>query len=346
MTTCPSGVHYMHLVDQARRRIEETFRRPLADRLMRAALALVLPRPLAVPRRARRGTRGAAAAAPAAGAAGRDRRARARARAPAAARSIGRRSFAAEGARRKRVALLTGCVQSVLAPAINEATIRLLTRHGCEVVISPRRRLLRRPRPSHGPRRARFRARQHRRLDADARCGRARRGHHQRLGLRRHGQGLRPHAARGSAPTPQRRRASRRWPRMCASSWPKSASPRRCARPGSASPITPPARCSMASASAKSRRRLLAAAGFIVLDVPEGHLCCGSAGTYNLLQPELAGALRQRKVAHIESTAPRSRRQRQYRLHDADRGGNAGYPSCTRSSCSTGRPAARRRRSA
>src|SRR5487761_38201 len=46
MTTCPSGVHYMHLVDQARRRIEESFRRPLADRLMRAALALVLPRPL------------------------------------------------------------------------------------------------------------------------------------------------------------------------------------------------------------------------------------------------------------------------------------------------------------
>src|SRR5690242_15545977 len=43
MTTCPSGVHYMHLVDHARVRIEETYRRPLPDRLMRAALAFVLP---------------------------------------------------------------------------------------------------------------------------------------------------------------------------------------------------------------------------------------------------------------------------------------------------------------
>jgi glycolate oxidase iron-sulfur subunit len=48
----------------------------------------------------------------------------------------------------------------------------------------------------------------------------------------------------------------------------------------------------------------LAQAGFTVLDVPEGHLCCGSAGTYNMLQPELADALRQRKVQNIESVAP------------------------------------------
>src|SRR5262249_22598603 len=43
MTTCPSGVHYMHLVDHARARIEATYRRPLVDRLLRAALAFVLP---------------------------------------------------------------------------------------------------------------------------------------------------------------------------------------------------------------------------------------------------------------------------------------------------------------
>src|SRR5438045_9648461 len=47
MTTCPSGVHYMHLVDHARVHIEETYRRPARDRLMRAVLAKVLPsRPL------------------------------------------------------------------------------------------------------------------------------------------------------------------------------------------------------------------------------------------------------------------------------------------------------------
>jgi len=51
-------------------------------------------------------------------------------------------------------------------------------------------------------------------------------------------------------------------------------------------------------------KALLAAAGFIVKEVPEGHLCCGSAGTYNLLQPELAGRLRDRKLAHIEGLAP------------------------------------------
>jgi glycolate oxidase iron-sulfur subunit len=49
---------------------------------------------------------------------------------------------------------------------------------------------------------------------------------------------------------------------------------------------------------------LLTAAGFDVVPVPEGHICCGSAGTYNVLQPKLAGELRSRKVANIESVAP------------------------------------------
>ena len=51
-------------------------------------------------------------------------------------------------------------------------------------------------------------------------------------------------------------------------------------------------------------RQLLKEAGFFVLDPPEGHLCCGSAGTYNLLQPEIATRLRDRKVANIESVSP------------------------------------------
>ena len=51
-------------------------------------------------------------------------------------------------------------------------------------------------------------------------------------------------------------------------------------------------------------KRLLAAAGFDVVDVPEAHLCCGSAGTYNLLQPVIATQLRDRKVANIERTRP------------------------------------------
>jgi glycolate oxidase iron-sulfur subunit len=51
---------------------------------------------------------------------------------------------------------------------------------------------------------------------------------------------------------------------------------------------------------------LLRRAGFAVAEVPEGHLCCGSAGTYNILQPELALRLRDRKVANIESTKPQA----------------------------------------
>ena len=49
---------------------------------------------------------------------------------------------------------------------------------------------------------------------------------------------------------------------------------------------------------------LLKKAGFTVLEPPEGHICCGSAGVYNILQPELAGELRARKVANIESVRP------------------------------------------
>ena len=51
-------------------------------------------------------------------------------------------------------------------------------------------------------------------------------------------------------------------------------------------------------------KELLSKLGFVVEDIPEAHLCCGSAGTYNILQPDLAQRLRDRKVAHIESIAP------------------------------------------
>jgi len=136
MTTCPSGVHYMHLVDHARRHIARTFRRPLGDRLLRRMLAALLPRPglfrqaLRLARLARPlagllpgRLRGMAGLAPAA--------------IPAPSPVDRPQVFSAEGTRRRRVALLSGCVQTVLRPGINEATIRLLTRHGIEVVVAP-----------------------------------------------------------------------------------------------------------------------------------------------------------------------------------------------------------------
>ena len=138
MTTCPSGVHYMHLVDHARVHIEQTYRRPLLDRLIRAFLARVMPYPHAVA--LGRSGGGACAAARAAvrrrGAEAAGRRAPALRRAARPDRSrpparIRRRDRAAA-----RVALLAGCANEALAPSITQATIRLLNRHGVEVVIA------------------------------------------------------------------------------------------------------------------------------------------------------------------------------------------------------------------
>src|SRR5271154_24968 len=145
MTTCPSGVNYMHLVDQARVRIEQQYRRPLTERLLRDVLALGLPppklfrismvlariaRPLAALLPAPKGT----AAVPTLLSRIKAMLALAPGFLPPAGAASGS-VFAALGERRGRVALLQGCAQQVLAPRINQAAINLLTRHGIEVVL-------------------------------------------------------------------------------------------------------------------------------------------------------------------------------------------------------------------
>src|SRR5207302_6330900 len=144
MTTCQSGVHYMHLVDQARVRIERDFSRPLTERALRAILAFVLPRPdlFRASMIMARFVRPFAALLPASNAAatpGLLRRIEAMlALAPKglpAPGPSGGSVFPAMGERRGRVALLQGCAQQVLAPRINQAAINLLTRHGIEVVL-------------------------------------------------------------------------------------------------------------------------------------------------------------------------------------------------------------------
>src|SRR5579859_878388 len=135
MTTCPSGVNYMHLVDQGRRHIARTYRRPLIDRWTRRALAAVLPRPGLF----RWALRSARLAEPVRSLLPE----RMQAMLKLAPRSVGRsaaigpRVFPADGARRMRVALLAGCVQQVIDAGINQATLRLLRRHGAEVVVAP-----------------------------------------------------------------------------------------------------------------------------------------------------------------------------------------------------------------
>ena len=300
MTTCPSGVHYMHLVDHARRHIEETFTRPLGDRLLRALLAWIVPSPT----RFRLALTGAWFARPFAKLLPR----RLGAMVALAPRSLAAPSpvdrpqvFPAEGARRARVALLTGCAQPVLAPAINEATVRLLTRHGVEVVVAR----------------------------GAGCCGAL--THH----LGREAAALASIKANVAAWTREAEgdgldavvintsgcgttikdygfilRGDPDWADKAAK---VSALAKDITEFLTGHGLNPAARqtgltvayqsaCSMQHGQGITAepKALLAAAGFIVKDVPEGHLCCGSAGTYNILQPELATRLRDRKVANIE----------------------------------------------
>jgi glycolate oxidase iron-sulfur subunit len=304
MTTCPSGVHYMHLVDHGRRRIEETYDRPLADRLIRTLLATVLPRPGLF----RLALVGAWLARPLARflparIAAMLRLAPARLSAPSPVDQP--QVFPAEGERVKRVALLTGCAQQVLAPEINEATIRLLTRHGCEVVVAAGAGCcgalvhhLGEEAPALAFARANIDAWQAAIEDGGldavvanaSGCG---------TQLKDYGFMLREdetHAQSAERISGLARDVTELLTEIG---------------------LAPPVRetglhvayhsaCSMQHGQriTSEPKALLAVAGFRVLDIPEGHLCCGSAGTYNILQPELATRLRDRKIANIESIAP------------------------------------------
>ncbi|MCX2723895.1 glycolate oxidase subunit GlcF [Roseibium salinum] len=311
MTTCPSGVHYMHLVDHARVHIEKTYKRPLSDRLMRSLLAFVLPyprrfrlaligaffgRPFARPLKALGGPLAKVGAmlelAPA--------------RAPGRGQLEGPGVFKAEApARKGRVALLSGCAQPVLNPGINDATIRLLRRAGYDLVLP----------------------------EGEVCCG-----------------ALVHHMGKEDASLENARRNVDVWTRelegegldaivITASGCGTTikdygymlredpAYAEKAARVSALAkdvtefltgielggPVVQPkltvayhSACSMQHGQKITRqpKDLLKAAGFTVKDVPEGHLCCGSAGTYNILQPEIARQLRDRKVANIAKTQP------------------------------------------
>ena len=306
MSTCPSGVHYMHLVDHARARIESTFRRPLLHRLLRDALAHVLPsnrllrwaiasaRPFRrlAPLFARLGLAPIAALL------------------RLAPGQLPPSSFAgyqvlpAIGPRRGRVALLTGCVSPVLAPTINDAAIRTLNRNGVEVVVANDRccgslaHHMGRERDALRLARAQIDAWL---AEADAEgldailatasgCGTT---------LKDYGFMLRSDAryaekaARVSALALDISEYLARLPLASES------------RTGGLV-VAYHAACSLQHGQKIGRapKELLSKFGFVVKDVPESHLCCGSAGTYNILQPELAGRLRERKVANIEKLRP------------------------------------------
>ena len=151
-----------------------------------------------------------------------------RPRSPARSPADGPQVIPAEGPRRKRVALLAGCAQPVLKPGINEATIRLLTRHGVEVVIAQGAGCCG-ALPHHmGKKRAgpRPRPRQHRGLDPRDRGRGTRRHRHHRLGLRHDRSRITASCSARTRLGRRKPRASRHWRATSASSWQNSALPR------------------------------------------------------------------------------------------------------------------------
>jgi glycolate oxidase iron-sulfur subunit len=320
MTTCPSGVHYMHLVDHARAHIEDTYRRPWDDRLLRTVLAKLLP----YPGRFRLALQAARLARPFAGLIGAVPRLGPRlkamlALAPAALpRRSARPALApAEGARRARVAMLSGCAQPVLRPEFNEAAIRLLTRHGVEVV-EPRGEgccgalvhHIGRDAESHGFARRNIEA-WSREIEGEGLDGIVITASGCGTTIKDYGFMFRMDPALADKAERVSALAKDITEFALTLELPRREPMRlRRTREGRSEPFIPVvayhSACSMQHGQQirEEPKRLLKQAGFTVKDVPEGHICCGSAGTYNLLQPELAGRLRDRKLANIARVKP------------------------------------------
>lgn len=302
-TTCPSGVDYSRLLETARPKLDQLVKRPWADRLLRALLTRMLPYP---------GRTRLALSLSGVGRAFsfllppamRPLLAMAPKRLPRPAALARPGVVPAEGARRLRVALLTGCVQQVLGPQINDATVRLLTRLGAEVVIPPDMGCCGALTFHLGEREHSLRLMQraiavwHRELatglDAivlnTSGCGTAIKEYHH---IFRHDSQW---ADKAEAVVAQVRDVSEVVAQLGLGA----------ADRAPALKVAYHDACSLQHGQriTEPPRQLLRDAGFAVVEVPEGHICCGSAGTYNMLRPALAQKLQARKVEHIARVAP------------------------------------------
>jgi len=302
MTTCPSGVHYMHLVDHARAYIEKTYKRPLSDRALRWVLARVLPYPM----RFRMALVLAKIAQPFKRLVP-DARLRAMlemvpARIPGVSRNDDPQSFLVPD-RKMRVALMTGCAQKALNTDINDATIRLLTRMGCEVVVAHNSGCcgalthhMGKEDESHASAARNIRAWANEMdgegLDAivinTSGCGTT---------VKDYGHMFRNSELAGDAA------------RVSAIAMDVSEVLGKLDLPQGAPKdmkIAYHAACSLQHGQQiKSLPKdLLRKVGYNVVEPAGSHLCCGSAGTYNLLQPEISGQLKTRKVNTLEAKNP------------------------------------------
>ena len=317
MTTCPSGVHYMHLVDHAREYIEARYKRPFRDRALRWILARILP----YPTRFRLALLGAKIGRPFARLMP-DARLRAMLEMapkiiPPVSRNDDPQSFAPQGERRKRVALMTGCAQKALNTDINDATIRLLTRLGCEVVVAEGAGCcgalthhMGKTEESHGAAarniRAWMREMDGAGLDAivinTSGCGTTVKDY----GHMFRNEPLAADAARVSAIAKDVSEV------LVDLMGPDGESPADADRHIRHQPVPEGmvvayhAACSLQHGQQIKNhpKDLLKRAGFSVVEPADPHLCCGSAGTYNLMQPEISGKLKARKVRTLEARNP------------------------------------------
>lgn len=306
VTTCPSGVDYMHLVDHARVHIENTYRRPFMERMIRNLLALTLP----YPSRFRLALKAARLGRPFAALLRKVPALRPLAAmldlAPAtiapSSPSAQPGSHAPQSEKRGRVAILTGCAQPVLDPAINEATIRLLTRLGIEVVV-PQGEGCCGALVHHMGREEQALASARRNVDVWMRelseggldaiiitasgCGTTIKdyGHMLRLDpdyvdkaatVSSLAKDITEYLGTLDLPPMERNGLTVAYHSACSM------------QHGQKITTLP--------------KTLLKLAGFVVRDPAEGHLCCGSAGTYNIMQPEISAQLKARKVKNIEAT--------------------------------------------
>ncbi|MBO9451903.1 glycolate oxidase subunit GlcF [Tropicibacter sp. R16_0] len=303
MSTCPSGVHYMHLVDHAREYIEDNYKRPLSDRVLRWVLAQILPYPM----RFRMALLGAKIGRPFRGLMP-DARLRAMLdmapkTIPPVSRNDDPQSFAPVVPRKKRVALMTGCAQKALNTDINDATIRLLTRLGCEVVVAEGAGCcgalthhMGKTAESHKTAAKNIHAwvaeMDGKGLDAivinTSGCGTTVKDY----GHMFRNEPLAEDAARvsGIAMDISELLMQLDLPH------------------GEDKGLTVAyhAACSLQHGQQIKThpKTLLKRAGFKVVEPADSHLCCGSAGTYNLMQPEISGQLKERKVRTLEAKNP------------------------------------------
>ena len=303
MTTCPSGVHYMHLVDHAREYIEERYKRPLFERVLRWTLAQILP----YPTRFRLALLGAKIGKPFAFLMP-DARLKAMLemapkRIPPVSRNDDPQSFPAKEGRKKRVALMTGCAQKALNTDINDATIRLLTRLGCEVVVAKGAGCcgalthhMGKTGESHATAARNIRAwaaeMDGEGLDAvvinTSGCGTT---------VKDYGHMFRNEPLAADAA------------RVSGIAMDVSELLMQLDLPEGGDKdltIAYHAACSLQHGQKVKTypKDLLKKAGFTVVEPADSHLCCGSAGTYNLMQPAISKQLKERKVRTLEAKTP------------------------------------------